>query len=95
MMTAAATNATRRLTIEAAAGAFLTVAILGARLNKVVGIRPALIATDLLRLLGSAAFRLRPLTLPAKAGAVFAHPRSREGRTPAPEQRHRVVDLFA
>jgi hypothetical protein len=73
-MIAAATNATLILTIEAAAGAFLTVAILSALLTELVGIRPARIATGLLCLLGSAALRLRPLTLPARAGAVVAHP---------------------
>jgi Na+/melibiose symporter-like transporter len=51
--------------------------LLGVRLAEVVGVRPVLIAGGLLCLLGSASFRLRPLTTPDSLGAAFSRPHAR------------------
>ena len=51
--------------------------LLGVRLSEIVGIRTVLIAGGLLCLLGSASFRLRPLTMPDSLGTAFSHPHKR------------------
>lgn len=63
---------------SAAMGGFaFLLPLLGVRLSEMVGIQPVLIAGGLLCLLGSASFRLRPLTMPDSVGATFVPLRPR------------------